>query len=77
MRTESKSNITLSYPDDIGFAFNPCIVKIDGLKVTKAVIRMNTSGSGSDVVMFDAFRGKIYGDVREYSTNLFRFRPFW
>ena len=56
MRTESKSNITLSYPDEIGFAFNPCIVKIDGDKVTKAIIRMDASGSGSDVVMFDAFR---------------------
>lgn len=76
MRTESKSNITLSYPDEIGFAFNPCIVKIDGDKVTKAIIRMDASGSGSDVVMFDAFRGKIYGDVREYIQTFFDSVPF-
>lgn len=43
MRETTKNNITIQYPDAVGFAFLPCIIKASGnnLSWIEVIIRQN------------------------------------
>ena len=70
MREQTKSGITLSYPDELGFAFNTCLLIAEGRELSK----LNVVIRGEDkeeIVFFDSLNGKCYGDIREYVQTFF------
>lgn len=70
MRREEKDGITLAYPDEIGFAFNPCLLIAEGEKLTRMSIRIS-EGDSSNTIYLDSIKGKCYADVREYVQSVF------
>lgn len=75
MRTQTNNGVTLKYPDEIGFAFNACLLTTSGLDTSKINITMSSgslsSGLRTETVFLDGFDGKCYGDVREYVQTFF------
>ena len=71
MRTMSRNGVVLMYPDEVGFAFNACLLVVKGAEVSTMTIEM-TSEDGSTVTdSRDAFSGGCYADVREYIQGFF------
>ena len=66
MRTIIKNGVTMQYPDEIGFAFNPCLIVARG----DSVDGMNISIAGH-TVQYDAYGGVVYADIRAYIQGLF------
>lgn len=72
MRKETKSEVTLKYPDEVGFAFNPCLLIAEGSDIARMAITMKTSDTDKSSVSYDSFDGgKCYADVREYVQTYF------
>lgn len=71
MRTLSRGGVTLKYPDEIGFAFNPCLIVVTGSGVGSMELEM--TGEDGTVVndQRDAFSGGCYAEVREYVQSFF------
>lgn len=69
MRVQTNNGITLRYPDEIGFAFNPCLLVAEGEMARMAITA--TCGDSQENIYLDAFDGKCYGDVREYVQTFF------
>lgn len=70
MRKETNNGVTLAYPDEIGFAFNPCLLIASGDKIAKMSIEVS-SGEKKETVWLDAMSGRCYAEVREYVQSLF------
>lgn len=70
MRVEEKNNVTLKYPDNIGFAFNNCLIVAENkqLKTLSIVIR---NGERNSKIYLDAMNGKCYGDIKDYIQTFF------
>lgn len=64
------NGVTLAYPDEIGFAFNPCLLIASGDKIAKMSIEVS-SGEKKETVWLDAMSGRCYAEVREYVQSLF------
>lgn len=76
MRTKTIDGMTLQYPDEIGFAFNPCLViaeKEVGIEVMTLTI---TDGEEEVVERRDGFGKKCYMDFREYVQGFFDSNEF-
>lgn len=70
MRTENKNGITISYPDEIGFAFMPCVVKAKGEGIT--VLETVINGTEQTFTYrIDAFGDYAILDYREYIQAMF------
>lgn len=70
MRQTTKNNITMQYPDAVGFAFLPCIIKASGSGVAsiEATISRETKTYTYSV---EAFADNCIMDYREYVQALF------
>ena len=70
MRQTTKNNITIQYPDAVGFAFLPCIIKASGSGVAsiEATISRETKTYTYSV---EAFADNCIMDYREYVQALF------
>ena len=70
MRQTTKNNITIQYPDAVGFAFLPCIIKASGSGVASieaTISRENKTYTYS----VEAFADNCIIDYREYVQALF------
>ena len=70
MRQTTTNNITIQYPDAVGFAFLPCIIKASGSGVAsiEATISRETKTYTYSV---EAFADNCIMDYREYVQTLF------
>lgn len=71
MRNVSRGGVSLRYPDELGFAFNPCLIVATGSGVTSMEVEM--TGENGSVISDerDAFSGGCYADMREYVQSFF------
>lgn len=70
MRTITGNGITISYPDKVGFVFNPCLIKIEGEKMS--AIQFAVTGNNRSVsLLYDAYQGKCIINMQEYLKTLF------
>lgn len=71
MRSYAKNGVTIDYPDQLGFAFNPCLIVAkcqDGVKS----MRVRLSDGQSEVSEIrNGFGAYCYADVREYVQDFF------
>lgn len=70
MRQTTKNNITIQYPDAVGFAFLPCIIKASGSNLSwiEVIIRhMNIERSYN----VETFNGSCITDFKTYVQALF------
>lgn len=71
MREFREEGYQLTYPDEIGFAFNPCLIIQSGSgKVTSLDITMS-DGEKKQRVIMQSFMNEVYADVREYIQGFF------
>ena len=70
MRQTTTNNITIQYPDDVGFAFLPCIIKASGSNLSwiEVIIRCGNSERAYNV---EAFNGKCITDFKAYVQAIF------
>ena len=70
MRQTTTSNITIQYPDAVGFAFLPCIIKASGnnLSWIEVIIRCDNIERSYNV---EAFNEKCITDFKTYVKALF------
>lgn len=72
MRTETLTGSVLTYPDEIGFAFNPCLfVAKSGSKTVSYISVQLSDGTTALTGYSNAFGGTAYIDVREYVQSFF------
>ena len=70
MREITNNGVTLSYPDEIGFAFNPCLLVASGDELVKMTIDIR-AGEKKETIWMEAMKGRCYADVREYVQTFF------
>lgn len=70
MRTATNNGVTLQYPDEIGFCFNPCLFVLNGQNIASVAFSLS-DGVITQAAEFDALAGKVYGDIREFVQTLF------
>ena len=70
MRQKTNDGCTLCYPDEVGFAFNPCLLtmKCNGLKSMDIYM---ACGGTSLTYSVEANNGCVYADVRDYIQGFF------
>ena len=70
MRQTTKNNITIQYPDAVGFAFLPCIIKASGSNLSwiEVIIRYNNIERAYNV---EAFNSECITDFKTYVQALF------
>lgn len=70
MRQTTKNNITIQYPDAVGFAFSPCIIKASGstLSWIEVIIRHVNEERAYNV---EAFNSECITDFKTYVQALF------
>lgn len=76
MRTATIGEVSIQYPDEIGFAFNPCLVIAeteDGIDLMRLEI---TDGEETITEQRDGFGEKCYIDFREYVQGFFDTNEF-
>lgn len=66
MRTAISNAVTLQYPDEIGFAFNPCLLIASGENVNGMTVVV-----AGHTVTYEALGGKVYADIRAFIQSLF------
>lgn len=71
MRSETKNGITLKFPDEVGFVFNPCLFIAEGENMAHMQLTMTDEEGNSADVTYQAFRNGCYADVREYVQTFF------
>ena len=71
MRQTTASGVTLKYPDELGFAFNPCLLVVTGAGVTGMRIEMTGENGVTISDTRDAFDGGCYIEVREYIQSVY------
>ena len=70
MREQTKNGVTLRYQDEIGFAFNVCLIEANGVELSRIDVAMST-GEQRDYFSLYSFGGKCYCDVRDYVQAFF------
>lgn len=70
MRIQTISGVTMRYPDEIGFAFNPCLFVVDYRELACVAFSL-TDGTTTQAVDFDAHGGRVYADLREFVQTLY------
>ena len=65
MREQTKDNITLQYPEELGFAFNTCLLIASGERLERIGVTI-TGEDKKERVFFYSLNGKCYGDIKEY-----------
>lgn len=70
MRTKNNGTVILKYPDEIGFAFNPCLLVLTGTNIVSMSIVMRCGGI-SHAYTVEAINGTVYADVREFVQSFF------
>ena len=70
MRQTTTSNITIQYPDAVGFAFLPCIIKASGSGVASIEATISRE-SKTYTYSVEAFADNCIMDYREYVQALF------
>ncbi len=75
MRTEKKERVTLKYPDEIGFAFNPCLLVATGEAIEGMTVNIR-NGEQREFANYEAFRGACYADLRELVQGFFDTQAF-
>lgn len=70
MRTRTTEGVTFRYPDEIGFAFNPCVILCHGENMTRMNVSISDGEKREDMTL-DAFGGKCYTDMAEYVQAFF------
>lgn len=70
MRQTTKNNITMQYPDAVGFAFLPCIIKASGSGVASIEATISRE-SKTYTYSVEAFADNCIMDYREYVQALF------
>lgn len=70
MREQTKDNITLLYPEELGFAFNTCLLIASGERLERIGVTI-TGEDKKERVFFDSLNGKCYGDIKEYVQTFF------
>ena len=70
MRQTTTNNITIQYPDAVGFAFLPCIIKASGSNLSwiEVIIRYNNIERSYNV---EAFNSECITDFKTYVQVLF------
>ena len=70
MRQTTKNNITIHYPDAVGFAFLPCIIKASGSNLSwiEVIIRYNNTERSYNV---ETLNGSCITDFKTYVQALF------
>ena len=70
MRQTTKNNITIQYPDAVGFAFLPCIIKAIGSNLSwiEIIIRYNNTERSYNV---ETLNGSCITDFKTYVQALF------
>ena len=70
MRQTTKNNITIQYPDAVGFAFLPCIIKASGSNLSwiEVIIRYNNIERSYNV---ETLNGSCITDFKTYVQALF------
>lgn len=70
MRQTTKNNITIQYPDAVGFAFLPCIIKASGSNLSwiEVIIRFSNKERAYNV---EAFNSECITDFKTYVQALF------
>ena len=70
MRQTTKNNITIQYPDAVGFAFLPCIIKASGSNLSwiEVIIRYNNTERSYNV---ETLNGSCITDFKTYVQALF------
>ena len=70
MRQTTTSNITIQYPDAVGFAFLPCIIKASGSNLSwiEVIIRYNNTERSYNV---ETLNGSCITDFKTYVQALF------
>ena len=66
-------NVTMKYPDEVAFAFNPFLFIIEEANLASAsvTIRNEEVQNAEVTVTRDAYHGKVYIDAREVVQSLF------
>lgn len=72
MRTiEAVQGFTVKYPDEVGFAFNPCLFIFEGSGLAWVRVRIFAEDTLIATVEEKAFGDKLYFDLREYIQTAF------
>lgn len=71
MRLLSSDKATAKVPDEIGFAFNPCLIVVSGSGVLSMDVTMTDDDGTTQGMRMQAFNGELYADVREYVQGFF------
>lgn len=69
--TKDTVAFTVQYPDEIGFAFNPCLFTVEATGLISARVDLSVGGTVKNTATCDAFGNKAILDVREYVQSLF------
>lgn len=73
MRSVASTNFTVRVPDEVTFAFNPCLIIVDGCASMTLTVTVN----GTNYVMnYEAIGGKVYANVQQivqlgFASNTF------
>ncbi|KXB79769.1 hypothetical protein HMPREF1860_00538 [Prevotella amnii] len=72
MRKITKGGTTITYPDEVGFAFNPCLITAsgEGLEAVKLIVSSEKEIKGG-IILVNAIKGTCYCDIREYVQAFF------
>lgn len=76
MRSTTSGNVTMQYPDALGFVFNPCLIVArcaDGVKSVSIELTDGVTAISEDR---DGFGSYCYADVREYVQDFFDTNEF-
>lgn len=71
MRIFREQGYQLNYPDEIGFAFNPCLLVQSGSDVVTSLDVSMTDGEKTQRMVMQTFGNEVYADVREYVQGFF------
>lgn len=73
MRTEEKKGVTLKYPNEVDFAFNDCLLIVEGKDLEQIEVQIKRKESEVYNVNFvlDAFKDRCYIDIKDYIQSYF------
>lgn len=71
MRKVTLNGVAITYPDEVAFAFNPCIFVFEKAGLAKAGVSFVVDGENRMTLWCDAYQGKAYIDAREVVKSLF------
>lgn len=72
--TDQATGITVNYPDEVSFAFNPFLVEAIGCDALSVMVSLN--GQIRYIINTQPFSRRAYVDAQEYLQSLFDGMPF-